>query len=264
VAADGAAVTIEARDVDWSAAGRLIVHGVGCRVEPGRLLGVIGPNGSGKSSLLRCLAGLRTPDDGVVLVQGATIGSLGRREVARRLAFLDQEADGDLELTVREAVMLGRTPHKRLFERDGARDRAIVADALAATDLVDFADRAWPTLSGGERQRARIARALAQEPSILLLDEPTNHLDLAHQLQVLRLVRGLGLASIAALHDLNLAAMFCDELLVLQAGRAVAAGPPDAVLTEELVLDVYGVTCAIVRNPRTGRPVVTLDDAGER
>jgi len=253
-------VTIEARDVDWSAAGRLIVHGVGCRVEAGRLLGVIGPNGSGKSSLLRCLAGLRTPDDGVVLVQGEAIGTLRRREVARRLAFLDQEADGDLELTVREVVLLGRTPHKRLFERDDARDRAIVAEALAATDLAEFGERAWPTLSGGERQRARIARALAQEPSILLLDEPTNHLDLAHQLQVLRLVRGLGLATVAALHDLNLAAMFCDELLVLDDGRAVAAGPPAEVLTERLVQDVYGVACAIVPHPRTGRPVVTLDD----
>jgi iron complex transport system ATP-binding protein len=253
-------VTIEARDVDWSAAGRLIVDGVGCRVETGRLLGVIGPNGSGKSSLLRCLAGLRTPDDGVVLVQGEAIGTLRRREVARRLAFLDQEADGELELTVREVVLLGRTPHKRLFERDDARDRAIVAEALAATDLAEFGERAWPTLSGGERQRARIARALAQQPSILLLDEPTNHLDLAHQLQVLRLVRGLGLATVAALHDLNLAAMFCDELLVLCGGRAVAAGPAAEVLTRQLVEDVYGVACAIVPHPRTGRPVVTLDE----
>jgi iron complex transport system ATP-binding protein len=197
-------VTIEARDVDWSAAGRLIVHGVGCRVEPGRLLGVIGPNGSGKSSLLRCLAGLRTPDDGVVLVQGDAIGTLRRREVARRLAFLDQEPEGDLELTVREVVLLGRTPHKRLFERDGAGDRAIVAEALAATDLADFGDRAWPTLSGGERQRARIARALAQQPSILLLDEPTNHLDLEAIRSLTEALRVYEGTTVFVTHDRNM------------------------------------------------------------
>jgi iron complex transport system ATP-binding protein len=252
-------MTIEARDVDWSAAGRLIVHGVGCRVEPGSLLGVIGPNGSGKSSLLRCLAGLRTPAGGAVLVRGEPIGTLARREVARRLAFLDQDAPAELELTVREVVLLGRTPHKRLFDRDDAHDHELVAQALAATDLAELEERGWPTLSGGERQRARIARALVQEPSVLLLDEPTNHLDLSHQLQVLRLVRDLGLASVAALHDLNLAAMFCDELLVLREGRAVASGPPGEVLTAGLVHDVYGVGCTVAPHPRTGRPVVTLD-----
>ena len=253
-------MSIDARGIDWSAAGRLIVNGVDCHVEPGSLVGVIGPNGSGKSSFLRCLAGLRTADDGVVLVQGDTLASLGRREVARRLAFLDQETTGDLPLTVLEVVMLGRTPHKGLFDRDDDRDRAIAARALAATELTGFEDRAWTTLSGGERQRARIARAIAQEPSILLLDEPTNHLDVSHQLQVLRLVRGLGLACLAALHDLNLATMFCDSLIVLHEGRVVATGQPAEVLTAALVRDVYGVDCEIVRHPRTGRPIVTLDD----
>ncbi|MDX6376933.1 MAG: iron complex transport system ATP-binding protein [Gaiellaceae bacterium] len=253
-------MSIEGRDITWSAGGRLIVDGVACHVDPGSLVGVIGPNGSGKSSFLRCLAGLRTADDGVVFVAGDTISSLGRREVAKRLAFLDQETVADLPLTVLEVVMLGRTPHKRLFDRDDDRDRAIAARALAATELTGFEDRAWETLSGGERQRARIARAITQEPSILLLDEPTNHLDVSHQLQVLRLVRGLGLACLAALHDLNLAAMFCDALIVLHEGRVVATGTPAEVLTTTLVRAVYGVDCEIVTHPRTGRPVVTLDD----
>jgi iron complex transport system ATP-binding protein len=252
---------IEGRGITWSAGGRLIVDGVYCHVDPGSLVGVIGPNGSGKSSFLRCLAGLRSADDGVILVAGDTIGSLGRREVAKRMAFLDQETVADLPLTVLEVVMLGRTPHKRLFDRDDDRDRAIVARALAATELTGFEERAWDTLSGGERQRARIARAITQEPSILLLDEPTNHLDVSHQLQVLRLVRGLGLACLAALHDLNLAAMFCDALIVLHEGRVVATGTPAEVLTTSLVRAVYGVDCDIVTHPRTGRPVVTLDDA---
>jgi iron complex transport system ATP-binding protein len=252
---------IEGRGITWSAGGRLIVDGVHCHVDLGSLVGVIGPNGSGKSSFLRCLAGLRSADDGVILVAGDTIGSLGRREVAKRMAFLDQETIADLPLTVLEVVMLGRTPHKRLFDRDDDRDRAIAARALAATELTGFEERAWETLSGGERQRARIARAIAQEPSILLLDEPTNHLDVSHQLQVLRLVRGLGLACLAALHDLNLAAMFCDALIVLHEGRVVATGTPAEVLTTSLVRAVYGVDCDIVTHPRTGRPVVTLDDA---
>ena len=254
-------MTIEGRGIDGSAGGRLIVDGVDCRVDPGSLVGVIGPNGSGKSSFLRCLAGLRSADAGVVLIQGDTIASFGRREVARRLAFLDQETSADLPLTVLEVVMLGRTPHKGLFDRDDDRDRAIAARSLDATELTGFEHRAWETLSGGERQRARIARAIAQEPSILLLDEPTNHLDVSHQLQVLRLVRGLGLACLAALHDLNLAAMFCDTLIVLHRGRVVTTGPPADVLTAALVRDVYGVDCEIVSHPRTGRPIVTLDDA---
>ena len=145
---------------------------------------------------------------------------------------------------MRDVVSLGRTPYSGPLggDRDG---RAVVREALVATGLSGLADRYWHTLSGGERQRVQIARALAQQPAVLLADEPTNHLDPAHQLEVLALIRRLDVTAIVALHDLNLAAMFCDEVVVLAGGRVVAAGPPVAVLTEQLVADVYGVRCRI-------------------
>ncbi len=250
-------MTLSARDVRWSAGGRLIVAGVDVDVTPRRLVGVLGPNGSGKSSLLRCLAGLVRPDGGVVHLGDDEIRSLRRRTIAQRLAFVEQDAAIDVPLTVLEVVLLGRTPHRRLLESDNEHDRRLSAQALQATGVAHLADRLWPTLSGGERQRVRIARAMVQQPSVLLLDEPTNHLDIAHQLEILRLVRQSGIATLAALHDLNLAAMFCDALIVLDAGRIVAAGSPAEVLTIELVRDVYGVACLVAPEPATGRPVIT-------
>jgi len=139
-----------------------------------------------------------------------------------------------------------------------------VAAAIARTGLAGRERQAWPTLSGGERQRARIARALVQEPDVLLLDEPANHLDAAHQLELLELIRGLGLTSIAALHDLNLAAMFCDQLVVLDGGRVAASGPPSTILTPDLLAEVYGVGCHTASNPVTGTPSITYHPGGPR
>jgi iron complex transport system ATP-binding protein len=249
-------MSVHAREVSWSAGGRLIVDAVTLDVFPGATLGLLGPNGSGKSSLLRLLAGLRRPSGGAVLLDGAELQDLRRRHVARRLALVEQHAGTELDLNVLDIVRLGRIPHRRAWTPETAEDERAVAGAIASTDLQDKLAQSWSTLSGGERQRVQIARALAQEPRELLLDEPTNHLDIHHQLDLLSLVAGLPVTTVVALHDLNLAAMFCDQLVVLADGRVVAAGPPTDVLTPELIEHVYGVRAVVSADPETGVPAV--------
>ncbi|MFG2115826.1 ABC transporter ATP-binding protein [Streptomyces sp. NPDC048718] len=249
---------LRADRVARSAGGVLVVDGVSIVARPGTVTGLLGPNGSGKSTLLRLLAGILAPDTGVVTLDGDPLGGLSRRAVARRLATVEQHADTQVDLTVAEVVRLGRIPHRRAWAPPSAADETAVRSALARTGLADRADRTWRTLSGGERQRVQIARALAQEPRELLLDEPTNHLDVRHQLDLLELVSepGPDLTTVVALHDLNLAAMYCDHLVVLRAGRVVAAGPAAEVLTEELIASVYGVRAEVTRPGPGGRPHV--------
>jgi iron complex transport system ATP-binding protein len=244
--------------VSWSVADRLIVDGVDCTAPAGSLTGLIGPNGSGKTSLLRVVAGLTGPQAGVVRLGGDDIAHLRRRELARRRALVEQQSFTDLNLRVIDIVLLGRVPHHTAWQPDGEADRELALEALAKVGLVGFAERAWHTLSGGEQQQVQLARAFAQQPSLLLLDEPTNHLDVGHQLQLLSLIRESGLTALAAFHDLHLAAMFCDHLVVLSAGRLVTAGSVVDVLTPDLVRTVYGVECDVIPHPRTGRPTVLL------
>ncbi|VEG51794.1 iron ABC transporter ATP-binding protein [Mycolicibacterium aurum] len=237
-------MTLRALDVTWSRSGAVVLDRVTVEPTRGSVLGLLGPNGSGKSSLLRLLAGLDRPNSGRVELHGRPITDLARKVVAREVAMVGQHADTELDIHVGDIVRLGRLPHRRVLGADPDADAA-VHDALAATGLTDMVDRLWHSLSGGERQRVQIARALAQQPGELLLDEPTNHLDIAHQLEILSLIGTLDLTAIVALHDLNLAAMFCDEIVVLSGGRVVAAGTPATVLTEELIAEVYGVRCRV-------------------
>ncbi|MEU1804555.1 ABC transporter ATP-binding protein [Streptomyces sp. NPDC019937] len=250
----GTGVGLRAERVARAAGGRLIVDGVSLTPAPGSCVGLLGPNGSGKSTLLRLLAGVLAPASGVVTLDGRPMADLHRRAVARRIAVVEQNAVTQSELTVREVVGLGRIPHRRPWSGTSAADEEAVRDALERTGLADRAEQSWHTLSGGERQRAQIARALAQAPRELLLDEPTNHLDIQHQLDLLALVADLPVTTVIALHDLNLAAMYCDALLVLREGRVSAAGAPGDVLTEELIAEVYGVRTAVTPDGPDGRP----------
>ncbi|MEU1278219.1 ABC transporter ATP-binding protein [Streptomyces sp. NPDC005805] len=237
--------------------GRLLVDGVSFTVEPGETLGLVGPNGSGKTTLLRCVYGTLRPTGGLALLDGEDLHTMGTKARARRLATVPQDGHTDFELTVREIVAMGRAPHKRFWEPENTGDTAAVDAALDLVGITGLADRLFPTLSGGERQRALVARAVVQRPALVVLDEPTNHLDIRYQLDVLSLVRGLGTTALLALHDLNIAAYYCDRLLVLDGGRAVAAGPPAEVLTTELLAEVYGVDAEVATHPRTGAPSVT-------
>ncbi|MFT5867362.1 MAG: iron complex transport system ATP-binding protein [Gammaproteobacteria bacterium] len=222
---------------------RTILHPVSFDLTPGRVLGVVGPNGAGKSTLLRLLYRYHAPTTGAVKVDGANIWSISARKVAQTVAAVLQEQPTDFALTVREIVALGRTPHRKGFGgASGARDAAIVQGALDQLDLDFFASRQLGTLSGGERQRVMVARALAQEPRLLVLDEPTNHLDIRHQLEVLSLIRDLPLTIVTSLHDLNMAAAVCDDVLMLQAGTPLGFGPPEKVFTEGRISEAFCVT----------------------
>ncbi|MFN7010167.1 MAG: ABC transporter ATP-binding protein [Allorhizobium sp.] len=234
-------MTLSADHVSWSAGGAEILKDVSLTVEAGEFLGIIGPNGSGKTSLMSLLAGIRKPKSGAVLLDGTPIGALGRRTVAQRLAFVEQQAETGERITARQAVELGRTPYLGALSPWTSQDDGIVDAALENVDMAHLAERSWHTLSGGERQRLHIARALAQQPRILLLDEPTNHLDIGHQISLLDLVQRQDLTVVAALHDLNHAAMFCDRIAVMQGGRLVALGRPWEVLTEARIREVFGV-----------------------
>ncbi|WP_121749947.1 ABC transporter ATP-binding protein [Streptomyces sp. E2N166] len=234
--------------------GRLILDGVSLTPRPGSVTGLLGPNGSGKSTLLRLLSGVLAPTSGVVTLDGRPLGDWGRRAVAKRAAVVEQHADTLVELAVLDVVRLGRIPHRRAWASATEADEEAVRTALERTGLTDRADQPWHTLSGGERQRVQIARALAQEPRELLLDEPTNHLDIQHQLDLLNLIAELPVTSVVALHDLNLAAMYCDQVVVLRDGRVVAAGLPGDTLTEPLIADVYGVRAEVTRSGPADRP----------
>ncbi|MBC2644368.1 MULTISPECIES: ABC transporter ATP-binding protein [unclassified Rhodococcus (in: high G+C Gram-positive bacteria)] len=250
-------MTLRAKNVGWSRGGQLVLDGVSIEPAPGETIGLLGPNGSGKSSLLRLFSGIAEPHTGRVLLGDTDIRTLRRRQIARRVAMVDQHSDTEVDITVGDIVRFGRIPHRGMFGGDETADAVAVEQALEHTGMTSKAHRLWHTLSGGERQRAQIARALAQEPDELLLDEPTNHLDIRHQLDILSLVAQLPLTSYVALHDLNLAAMFCDRVIVLDHGRVVAAGTPTEVITEALVDQVYQVRACVTVDPVIGYPTVT-------
>lgn len=234
--------------------GRRIVEDVSMDVAAGTVVGIVGPNGCGKSTLLRTLGGILRPASGAVSIDGADIATLGTRRLARIAAAVLQDSAGDFDLRVRDVVMMGRTPYKRMFEGDNASDIRIVRDSLALVDAEHLEDRPFPLLSGGERRRVVVARALAQQPRLLLMDEPTNHLDVRHTFDVLALPAALGVTAVIALHDLNLAAQYCDVIHVLRNGNQVAAGSPGEVLTAELLADVWDVGASVQPHPHTGRP----------
>ncbi|NEA27461.1 ABC transporter ATP-binding protein [Actinomadura bangladeshensis] len=232
---------IEGRGLSYAYGAATVVRDVDVRAESGRILGLLGPNGSGKTTLVRMLTGIVAPRSGQVLLDGRPLGSVPHRALAREVAVVLQESSGDLPMTVADMVMLGRAPHQSTFSRNSAEDHRIAAAALRRVGARHLADRTFVRLSGGEKQRVMIARALAQQPAHLVLDEPTNHLDIRFQHELLTMIRGLGITTVIVLHDINLAARYCDDVLVLQQGDVVAHGPCAGVLTPELLEGVYGV-----------------------
>lgn len=245
---------LEVRDLSWHSAAARIVDEVSLHAESGELVGLIGPNGSGKSSLLRMIYRVLRPLAGTATVDGDDIWHLSARDNARRMAVLAQDNTGDFAFNVDEVVAMGRNPHKRVFDGDNATDRAVVEQALARVGAAHLATRDFASLSGGEKQRVLIARALAQQARMLVLDEPTNHLDVRYQFEIMRLIRGLGVTTVIALHDLNLAAHYCDRLYLIDGGRIAAAGPPADVLTPECLRAVYHVRAEVSRHPANGKP----------
>lgn len=242
-------MSIAAENITWKVGKKVIVNDVSMTVARGETVGLLGPNGSGKSSLLRVLAGLRRPHKGRVLLDGQNLHGLPKKQLARRVAFVEQHGMTDANMRVRDVVKLGRIPHHSPFSSWSTEDDETISAALARVDMLEKSQQGWLTLSGGERQRVHIARALAQMPSEILLDEPTNHLDIHHQLQLMKLISELPVTSIVAIHDLNHALMFCDSLIVMQHGTVVASGTPQAILTEDLLWEVFRVKAKITPSP---------------
>ena len=228
-------------------AGRPVLHDVSCRIAPGRITGLIGPNGAGKSTLLRTLAGLIAPHAGSVTLDGTDLARIDRGTLARAVSFLPQDRQVHWPLAVRAVVALGRIPHRSGPSGESPADRAAIHEALHAMDATHLADRPIAALSGGEQARALFARALAQQARIILADEPTAGLDPAHALDLLHHLTRLaaeGRAIAIALHDLSLAARFCHDVVILQAGRVVASGPCDEMMTADRLASVFRVRFA--------------------
>ncbi|MEO1439558.1 MAG: ABC transporter ATP-binding protein [Chloroflexota bacterium] len=257
-------MNLDVQGVGWSVDARKIIKDIRLRVEMGAFVGLLGPNGCGKSTLLRCIYRSLKPDAGTISLNGEDLLAMPPREAARRMAVVLQESLLQFDFTVREMVLMGRTPHKSAFAPDTEEDWEIVADALAQVNMLDFAERSFSTLSGGEKQRVLIARALSQQSQFLVLDEPTNHLDIRYQLEILDIVHKLRVTTLTALHDLNLAALYCDQLYLLSEGSVLASGTPEDVLTEDLIYEVYSVRADVAMHPATGKPHITYFPASVR
>lgn len=232
---------ISASNLNFSYGDSQVVDDVSLSSRTGQILGLIGPNGSGKTTLLRMLYGSLKPTDGDVQLNGRSLRSWSSQKIAQQIAVVVQHIEGETMLTTEEMVLLGRTPYHRSFSRTTKHDRQLASRALERVGATTLAARPFSALSGGERQRVLIARALAQEAEILLMDEPTNHLDVRYQHEILHLVRSLQATTVVVLHDLNLAAQYCDELILLDHGKVHAVGPPDEVLTVNNIETVYQI-----------------------
>ena len=222
-----------------------ILRGIDFEANEGEFVSIIGPNGSGKSTLLRCLYRVLTPSEGAVFLDGKELSSYRVKESAQKLAVVAQHNYYNFEFSVRDVVMMGRAPHKRALDRDTAEDYQIMRQSLKAVGMQEFEERSFSTLSGGEQQRIILARALAQQTPCLILDEPTNHLDIKYQLWLMDIVKNLDCTVISAVHDLNIAAMYCDRLYAMKQGKLIAQGTPHELLTPDLIRELYEVDAEV-------------------
>lgn len=239
---------IQTNNIVYSIDNVNILEGISLHVPKGSRVGILGPNGSGKSTLLKCIYRVLKPSGGAVLLDGRELSCIPPKESAKTLAVVAQHNASNFDFTVEEVVLMGRFPYKKAIERDSEQDFSIVKEALQKVGLEGFSRRNFLTLSGGEQQRVILARALAQQTPCLILDEPTNHLDIKYQLQLMDLVHTLDQTVFMALHDLNLAAMYCDWLYVVKKGRIVGKGTPRKLLTPEFIREVYEVDAEVMES----------------
>ncbi len=253
---------LSADEVYFSYDSHTVLQGISFALEPGAMVGLIGPNGCGKTTLIKVLSKVLKPTRGDVRFRGCSIARIHSAELARHIAVVSQDPTVAFSFTGLEAVLAGRYPHIGRFGFETQRDLEIARRAMAFTDTIHLSDRYIEQMSGGERQRIFLARALAQEPELLLLDEPTTHLDINHQIEIMDLIRTLhrerNLTVLSVTHDLNLAAEYCRELLLMSDGKIVKEGSPSQVITEEAIKTVYGADAVVSKNPRTGAPHVAL------
>lgn len=249
-------ITVE--NVSIAIGKKQIVKDVSVHVKEGQIVGLFGPNGSGKSTLLKSIYRVLKPSAGQIYLDDVEYSKIPYSDSAKNLAVVTQFTTLNFDFSVEEMVLMGRSPHKKAFDRDTPEDFEIVKRCLKKVNMETFAERKFSTLSGGEKQRILLARALAQETDMLILDEPTNHLDIKYQLQTMDIIKGLGKGVLMALHDLNLAFNYCDFIFLMKDGSVVASGTPTEVITEECIREVYEVENRIFINPVTNLPMITF------
>lgn len=238
-------------NLDYFVGDRQILKEISLEIRDGQFVGIIGANGSGKSTLLKNIYRLYRPKCGKINIDREDILKMKPKEVAKRLAVLSQESTSEFDFKVEDVVKMGRYPYKLLFEDYSKDDINMVYEMLDKVGLKGFKDRSFNSLSGGEKQRVLIARALVQKAKFLILDEPTNHLDIGYQFQIMELIKKLKITTFAAIHDMNIAAMFCDYLIVIKKGEIIAKGKKEEILTKDMIKEIFGVDCYIGKNPIT-------------
>lgn len=246
---------VKAQSISFSWGDKEILNDISLQAENGAFIGIIGPNGSGKNTFLKCVYRVLKQRNGCVYIDGKDVRKMSYRETAKRIGVVAQHNSYDFDFLVRDMVLMGRSPHKSMMERDNAADYALMRAALVEVGLEGFEERTFASLSGGEQQRVVLARALAQQTPILVLDEPTNHLDIKFQLQLLEAVKRQSKTVLAAFHDLNIASMYSDIIYVMHQGRIHRHGTPADVLTRELISEVYGVNAKVSIDP-SGYPYI--------
>lgn len=255
---------LAATDLSWQVNNKIILNKLTFSISQGEFVGVIGPNGAGKSSLLRCLYRKNEPTSGNIQFNQKRLSTYSRKQLAQKIAVVLQEPPTHFELTVLDVVRMGLIPNKALLSFDTEEDLQTISQAAYQVDLLDKLNQSFDSLSGGEKQCAMIARAIIQNPQLLLMDEPTNHLDVRHQIEVLENAASLGITVVISLHDLNLAATFCDRLILLDKGIIVAQGTPETVLTEVTLKQVFGVDAKVDQHPFSQKIRITFDVSGNK
>lgn len=247
---------LQVHNVCFSYGVKKVVDDISLHVMKGEMIGIIGPNGSGKSTILKNIYRLLQPDNGNILLNDENLARIKPKQAAQKMAVVGQEHHIPFDYTVKDIVAMGRHPYKRLLDWDTPEDMRVIDDALRQVSMEHKRHANYTSLSGGEKQRIILARALAQQADFLILDEPTNHLDIQHQLQIFELMKQLDVTVLAAIHDLHLAALYCDRIYVMKEGKMVASGTTTEILTTDLIFDVFDVHCDIIQHPVTKRPSI--------
>ena len=249
---------LEVKDITYSIDGKTIVDSVSLEIEEGCFMGLVGPNGCGKSTLLKSIYRTYKPDSGVVYIDGKSTDDMTNRELARELSVMQQENNVEFDMTVFDMAMLGRFAHQKMFGNDMLHERELVREALKEVGMAGYEERSFLSLSGGEKQRTLVARALVQKAPLIILDEPTNHLDIGYQYQIMSILKKQNLTVFSSVHDLNIAACYCDKIILMKKGKIVDIGTPEEMFVPEKIRFLFGVDTQVTLNSVTKKPNIVF------